>query len=111
MKTIFSLLLSLTLSVAAFAHIPQGATSQVEVVITQKRILLVADELPVKHLAVQIFDAAHQVIMEKDFSSKTADWSIDVSDLPTGSYSVQVGTQAPIAFVKTASAGAFKATL
>ncbi len=111
MKTIFSLLLSLTLSVAAFAHTTPVATSQVEVVITQKRILLVADELPVKHLAVQIFDATNRVIMEKDFTSKTADWSIDVSELPTGTYTVQVGTQTPVPFVKTASAGAFKATL
>lgn len=110
MKTIFSLLLSLTLATAAFSHTPVAAT-QVDVVITQKRILFVSDELPVKHLAVQVIDAANHVVMEKNFSSKTADWSLDVSDLPTGNYTVQVGTQAPVSFVKTAAAGAFKANL
>ncbi|MBL7803657.1 MAG: hypothetical protein JNL02_07985 [Saprospiraceae bacterium] len=112
MKTIFSLLLSLTLSAAAFAHtaafFPQ---TEVEVVITQKRVLLITDELPVKSLAVQVIDAANRVVKEKNFTSKTADWALDVSDLPNGTYTLQVGDQAPVAFVKTDAAGAFRATL
>ncbi|HNE29715.1 MAG TPA: hypothetical protein PKL15_12685 [Saprospiraceae bacterium] len=110
MKTIFSFLFTLTLSFAAFAH-NTPVTTDIDVVITQKRILFIADELPVKHLAVQVIDAAHHVILQQDFSSKTADWSLDVSDLPSGTYTLQVGNQAPIPFVKTEAAGAFRANL
>lgn len=111
MKTIFSFLLTLTLAFAAFAHNNPVAASDIDVVITQKRILIITDELPVKHLAVQVIDAANHVILQKEFSSKTADWSLDVADLPSGTYTLQVGSEAPIAFVKTEAAGAFRVNL
>lgn len=104
MKTIFFFLLSLTLTFAPTAISARADSSdaqQIEVVITPKRILLITDELPVKHLAVRVFDSMNHVVIEKEFSSKTADWSFDVSHLPSGAYTVQVGDQAPVAFVQT----------
>ncbi|MCY7329743.1 MAG: T9SS type A sorting domain-containing protein, partial [Saprospiraceae bacterium] len=61
---------------------------------------IVADEMPVKSLIVQVFDLQGKVVMEQKFSSKTADWSLDLQALPAGRYSVVAGTQEPIRFRK-----------
>lgn len=105
MKSLFSFLLCLMLAFApaALSAINPPTASEVEVIITPQRILLVADELPVKSLGVQIFDATSRVVMTQQFSSKTADWSLDVSALPVGSYTVQVGDQAPVPFIKNSA--------
>lgn len=73
---------------------------EVKVIVTPRRIWLVADEIPVHSLQVRVFDATGKVVLERKFSSKTADWSLDLAALPTGRYSVVAGTQEPIRFHK-----------
>lgn len=73
---------------------------EVKVIVTPRRIWLVADEIPVHSLQVRVFDATGKVVLERKFSSKTADWSLDLAALPTGRYSVVAGAQEPIRFHK-----------
>jgi len=73
---------------------------EVKVIVSPRRIWLVADEMPVKNLQVQIFNAAGKIMVDQKFSSKTADWSLDVTALPAGSYTVVAGSQAPVHFRK-----------
>lgn len=112
MKTILLSLLSLLLTfgpAAASSPRTDSVGAQIEIVITPKRILLVTDELPMKSLVVRVFDSSNHIVIQKEFSSKTTDWSFDVSHLPGGSYTVQVGAQTPVAFVQSATA--FRANL
>lgn len=87
------------LSQPVFAGRP-GCDPTVKAIFSAKRIWLVTDEMPVKKLTVQVFDANGKVVLEQHFSSKTANWSLDVETLPAGRYSLQVGTDAPINFKK-----------
>ncbi len=73
---------------------------EVKVVVSARRIWLVADEMPVKNLQVQVFNVAGKVVLDKKFSSKTADWSLDLTALPAGEYTVVAGKQAPVHFRK-----------
>jgi len=73
---------------------------EVKLIVSPRRIWIVADEMPVKSLIVQVFDLQGKVVMEQKFSSKTADWSLDLQALPAGRYSVVAGTQEPIRFRK-----------
>ncbi len=88
----------------SFLQINAAAASQhdpeVKVIISPRRIWLVADEMPVKNLTVQVFDLQGKVVLEQRFSSKTADWSLDLQSLPVGRYSVVAGAQEPIRFRK-----------
>ncbi len=84
---------------AASAATPSN-DPEVKVIVSPRRIWIVADEMPVKNLTVQVFDLQGKVVMEQKFSSKTADWSLDLQTLPAGRYSVVAGAQEPIRFRK-----------
>ena len=90
---LFSLFLSLNQNVFASAPNIFGGDPDVKVVVSQKRIWLVADEISVKSLTVQVLDEQGKVVMEKHFSSKTIDWSLRIESLPKGKYSVMVGNK------------------
>ena len=64
----------------------------IEVVITQNRIWLIPDETPVADLPVTVLNAAGETVVHKVFSTKTPEWSLDVTDLPTGKYKILIGT-------------------
>ena len=87
----FSLLLSLSQSIAASNSNISSSDPDIKVVVSQKRIWLVTDEISVKSLTVQVLDARGKVVMEKHLSSKVADWSLRIESLPEGNYTVQVG--------------------
>lgn len=88
---LFSLLLSLSQSIAASNSNISSSDPDIKVVVSQKRIWLVTDEISVKSLTVQVLDARGKVVMEKHFSSKMTDWSLRIESLPVGNYSVLVG--------------------
>lgn len=74
--------------------------SDIKVVVSEKKIWFVADEIPVKCLCVKIKNKAGQVVLEKSLTSKTADWSINVEALPKGEYSIEVGKDKSVTFKK-----------
>ena len=71
---------------------------EVKVVVSAKRIWLVTDEISVKNLSVQVLDQKGKVVLEKTFSSKMTDWSLQIEHLPRGCYTVQVGEQKATCF-------------
>jgi hypothetical protein len=100
MKTTFfgALLLSMFLSLNHSIAAPAGATTrlndpEVKVVVSQKRIWLVTDEISVKSLTLHVMNEQGKVVMEKIFSSKTTDWSLVITSLPSGKYSVMIGAK------------------
>ena len=76
----------------------QTSDPEVKVVVSAKRIWLVADEMSVKSLNVQVLDQKGKVVLEKIFSSKMTDWSLQIEHLPKGNYTVQVGGQKATGF-------------
>lgn len=70
-----------------------GDPSDLKVVVSQKRIWLIADEMPVKCLKTQIKDASGKVVLEKCFSSKCAEWFLNIESLPKGEYTLYLGTE------------------
>jgi hypothetical protein len=74
--------------------------NDVKIVISAKKIWVVADEMPVKCLCVKVKNSADKVVLEKCLNSKTADWSLSLESLPKGEYSVQVGKDKSIKFNK-----------
>ncbi len=88
---LFSLLLSLNQSVAGSNSNTTHNDPDVKVVVSQKRIWLVTDEISVKCLTVQVLDEKGKVVLEKHLSSKMTDWSLNITSLPDGNYSVTVG--------------------
>ena len=98
MKTKLLLTLALVLGLSA---VHQGQTAAitaagkkypyVEVVVTQERIWLMTDEKPVAGLPVQVLDEAGELVMQKSFCSKIAEWALDVSELPSGKYKILIG--------------------
>lgn len=62
----------------------------VKVVVSAKRIWLVTDEISVKSMSVQVMDQNGKTVLEKNFSSKTTDWSLYIEQLPKGCYTVQI---------------------
>ncbi len=90
-----TLFLQMNTVAATLQHEPE-----VKVIVSPRRIWLVADEMPVKSLIVQVFNLDGKVVLEQHFSSKTADWSLDLQSLPTGRYLVVAGTQEAIRFRK-----------
>ena len=63
-----------------------------KVVVSQKRIWLLADEMPMKCLKTQVKDANGKVVLEKCFTSKCSDWFLDIEALPKGEYTLYLGT-------------------
>ncbi len=74
------------------------ADPEVKVIVSAKRIWLVADEMAVKSLMVQVRDQKGNVVLEQNFSSKITDWSLSIDQLPKGCYTVQVGGQKATSF-------------
>ena len=90
---LFGLLFSLPQNLSAMPSNFFGGGSDIKVVVGTKRIWLVADEISVKNLTVQVLNEQGKLVMEKQFSSKTADWSLRIECLPEGRYSVVVGNE------------------
>jgi hypothetical protein len=88
---LFSLLLSLSQTLSASTPNTWGGDPEIKVVVGAKRIWLVADEISVKCLTVQVQNEQGKVVMEKYLSSKVADWSLNIESLPNGKYSVVIG--------------------
>lgn len=90
---LLGLLFSLPQNLSASPTQIFGGDPDVKVVVGTKRIWLVADEISVKYLTVQVLDEVGKIVMEKQFSSKTTDWSLRIECLPEGEYSVVVGNE------------------
>ncbi len=90
----FLLAFNLTQSIAA--HI----VPDFKVVVTEKKIFIIADETPVKCLSIVVKDHKGTVVAEKNLSSKSADWSIDVTHLAKGYYTIIVGNEHSLQFVR-----------
>ena len=65
--------------------------ADIKIVFSQKRIWLLADEMPMKCLNTQIKDEAGAIVFEKCFTSKCADWSLNIEALPKGEYTLYLG--------------------
>lgn len=98
MKTKLLLTLALILGIQYY-HGAQSASvpttpeyPYVEVIVTQEKIWLIPDEMPVENLPVQIFNEEGEPVMQKVFCSQLKDWSLDVTDLPAGKYKIRVGS-------------------
>jgi hypothetical protein len=96
-KLLFTIALVLGLS---YSHWAQPSAAQaplehqypyVEVVVTQEKIWLMPDEMPVANLPVRIVDSKDVQVLKKNFCSETEDWSLDVTDLPSGKYRILIG--------------------
>jgi Domain of unknown function (DUF3244) len=87
-------LLAFNISQSLAAHI----IPEYKVVVTEKKIFIVADETPVKCLSVVVKDHKGLVVAEKNMSSKSADWSIDVTHLPKGNYIVVIANEQALHF-------------
>jgi hypothetical protein len=70
----------------------------IRVVVSEKRIFFVADETPYTNLSVKIKDNSGKTLIQKQFNSKNADWSLDVSQLPQGNYTLLVGEHQNLSF-------------
>lgn len=77
-----------------------GDPIDIKIVVAQKRIWLVADEMPMKCLKTQIKNAKGEVVLEKCFSSKCADWYLDIERLPKGDYTLHLGANRIEKFTK-----------
>lgn len=94
---IFSLLASAFQTVQAANG---GDPTDIKVVVSEKKIWFVADEMPVKCICVKVKDSADKVVLEKCLSSKTADWSLSVESLPKGEYTIHLGQDKKVKFKK-----------
>jgi hypothetical protein len=70
-----------------------GNPLDIKVVFSQKRIYLVADEMPMKCLKIKVCTAAGKAVIEKCFSSKCAEWFLSIETLPKGDYTLYIGDQ------------------
>ncbi len=68
-----------------------GDPLDLKVVFSQKRIYLVADEMPMKCLKIKVCNAAGEAVIEKCFSSKCAEWFLNIEALPKGDYTLYIG--------------------
>lgn len=95
-KLFLTILLVLGLSYYHWAQTasapPEKSFPYIEVVVTQERIWLMADEKPVQDLPVQVTDANGVVVLQQVFDSKTTEWALDVSALPAGKYKILIGS-------------------
>ena len=97
---VLCLFLSLNHATTSTAATFFGGEPEVKVVVSQKRIWLVTDEISVKNLTVQVMNEKGKVVMEKTFSSKMTDWSLQIGSLPEGKYSVMIGRKKMTEFQK-----------
>jgi hypothetical protein len=67
--------------------------SDIQVIVTQKKIWLITDEAPVKHLLVELVNEQGKIVLKREYSSKVVDWSLDVRDLPSGDYRLFLDTR------------------
>jgi hypothetical protein len=68
-----------------------GDPTDIKIVVSQKRIWFVTDEMPMKCLKTVIKNAAGKVVFEQCFSSKSADWFVNIENLPKGLYTLFLG--------------------
>lgn len=68
-----------------------GDPADIKVVVSQKRIWLVADEMPMKCLKAQVKNTEGKIVLEKCFTSKCAEWSLNIEALPKGEYTLCLG--------------------
>ena len=66
--------------------------TDLKVVFSQKRIWLLADEMPMKCLKTVVKNSAGQVVLEKCFTSKCSEWFLNIEALPKGDYTLYLGT-------------------
>ncbi len=97
MFALFFTLLNTVVSASENNLCPQ-CDSDFKVILSGKKIFVMADETPVKSLLVQVKNQAGLVVAEKLLSSKTADWSLDVAHLPTGEYAIYLGKNQTVRF-------------
>lgn len=79
------------ISTAAVSCEKGGDVGDIKIVVSQKRIWLIADEMPMKCLKTQIKDAQGNVVLEKCFTSKCNDWFLNIEALPKGEYTFHLG--------------------
>jgi hypothetical protein len=80
--------------------VPCCNPSDVQIVITPEKIWFMTDEAPVKHLNVQLVSEAGKIVLEKVFSSKSTDWSMDVRTLPAGKFRIMLDSKLYKTFVR-----------
>lgn len=98
-KIFVTLLISLMTGVSQIAMAANGGEpSDVKIVVSEKKIWFIADEMPVKCLCIKVKDNAGKVVLEKCLNSKTADWSLSVESLPKGEYTLVVGKDRTLKF-------------
>jgi len=96
MKTKVLLTIALLLGLS-YNHWAQSSASTnpqdpyVEVIVTQEKVWLMPDALPVKSLPVRVLDEKGVLVLKKSFTSETKEWSLDVADLPSGKYRILIG--------------------
>lgn len=92
LTVLFALLISGSTAGSLYATqaIPAGGIPEVQIVVSQKKIWFVAGETPVKKLDVQVLNEKGCIILQKQLSSKITDWSIDVQQLPSGTYRIML---------------------
>ena len=74
---------------SASAATLQTPTPEIKFVVSAQRIWVMADE-SIYSLPIEIKNAAGKVVLEKEFTAKNADWSVNVESLPAGTYTVHV---------------------
>ncbi len=67
------------------------SSSDVRVILGERKIWFVADETPVSCFTARVFDVAGALVLEKNFSSKIGDWSLDLTELPAGKFRLEIG--------------------
>lgn len=77
-----------------------GDPIDIKVVVSQKRIWLVADEMPMRCLKTQVKNAEGKIVLEKCFTSKMSDWFLNIEALPKGEYTLYLGSERTEKFKK-----------
>ena len=100
-KLIALFIFSLIASFSPAANAANGDDpTDIKVVISEKKIWFIADEMPLKCLCIKVKNSEDKVVLEKCLSSKSADWSLNVESLPKGEYTVLVGKDKSVKFRK-----------
>ena len=101
MKTkLFAVLLISLISSAFQTAAAENGTdpSDVKIVISEKKIWFIADEMPVKCLCIKVKNSEGEIVLEKCLNSKMVDWSLNVESLPKGEYTLMVGKDRTLKF-------------
>lgn len=88
---LFAFLFGYGQDLSANSTLPNGGEPDVKIVVGQKKIWFVADEIPLHCTSISVSNLSGEVVLEKHISSKTADWSLDISGLPSGEYVLKMG--------------------